>query len=80
MLTNDTVNLLTLCPALSLACQSCGHDASGLTVACVAIETALSLASLWLPHQVSPAPGPLYVTAQRDRLLACVDGQSGFSL
>jgi hypothetical protein len=29
MLTNDTVNLLTLCPALSLACQSCGYHANG---------------------------------------------------
>jgi hypothetical protein len=30
MLTNDTANLLTLCPALSVACQSCGCHANRL--------------------------------------------------
>jgi hypothetical protein len=48
MLINDTVNLLTLCLAVSLACQSCGYHAKVFSVACVAIV--LSLATLWLPH------------------------------
>ena len=30
MPTNDTANLLTPCPAFSLACQSCGYHANRL--------------------------------------------------
>lgn len=50
MLTNDSANLLTLCPALGLACQSCGCHANRISVAWVAIAIVLSLARLWLLH------------------------------
>ena len=51
MLTNDTANLLTLCPAASLACQSCGYHANGFSVTCVSIAIVLSLARMASHHR-----------------------------